>query len=73
MSCPKLVVLWAVSHNSLDMSSTVSDRPQRMPEGHTWPVNRTAERADNRRRSTDAQVKSWYRSPLNGQLTIYPV
>jgi len=28
-------------------SSTVSDRPQRMPEGHSWPVDRTAERADN--------------------------
>jgi len=55
----------AVSRNSLGMEvclsmvlaaiSTASDRPQRMPEGHTWSVDRTAKRADNGRRNVDAE------------------
>jgi len=36
----------------LTASSTVSDRPQRMPKGHNkWPVDRTVERADNGQRN----------------------
>jgi len=39
----------SLTQHGLGSESTVSDRPQRMPEDHTWPVDRTAERADNGR------------------------
>jgi len=54
----KIVQSWQCCRHShatvLAASSTISDRPQRMPEGHTWPVDRTAERIDYLWRYVDA-------------------
>jgi len=41
----------SLTQQSWQHSSTVSDRPQRMSVNHTWPDDRTTDRADNGRRN----------------------
>ena len=55
----------------LAASFTVSDRPQRMPESHTWPILGTAERADNGRWNVDAVLTPCQRPERSEPLYRY--